>query len=122
MTLLPRDDAFYVSHTGGAIGASSVLLIMPKPVKTEGALPQGVVVAILCNMQVMISEHKTLNTTAHCTTGCGSEPVSCGHSQVLRRAGCRETSEGPEDLPVLGGDLPVLGAISTSAWRKIYQC
>ena len=61
---MSRDDAFYVSHTGGAIGASSVLLVMPKPVKTEGALPQGVVVAILCNMQVMDpdTEH---NCTLH---------------------------------------------------------
>jgi len=46
-----RDDFFYVSHTGGAIGASSVLLIAPKPVKQDSMLPQGVVVAILCNMQ-----------------------------------------------------------------------
>ena len=30
---LPRDDCFYVSHTGGAIGASSVLLIAPKPTR-----------------------------------------------------------------------------------------
>merc|ERR1719264_1609321 len=27
-----RDDFFYVTHTGGAIGASSVLLVAPKPV------------------------------------------------------------------------------------------
>merc|ERR1712013_914187 len=46
-----QDDFFYVSHTGGAIGASSVLLVVPKPVKQESMLPQGVVVAILCNMQ-----------------------------------------------------------------------
>jgi len=46
-----RDDSFYVSHTGGAVGASSVLLIAPGPVKKDVRLPQGVVVAILCNMQ-----------------------------------------------------------------------
>ena len=74
ITTFVRDDFFYVSHTGGAIGASSVLLIAPKPVKyvlfvaflelesscsfvcrQESMLPQGVVVAILCNMQVLTS-------------------------------------------------------------------
>ncbi|XP_076065583.1 serine beta-lactamase-like protein LACTB, mitochondrial [Oratosquilla oratoria] len=43
----------YVSHTGGAIGASSVLLILPSNDDlTENEVPpKGVVVAILCNMQ-----------------------------------------------------------------------
>jgi len=36
---------------GGAIGASSVLLVAPSPIKKEDRLPKGVVVAILCNMQ-----------------------------------------------------------------------
>ena len=66
MYLESRDDAFYVSHTGGAIGASSVLLVMPKPLKAEGALPHGVVVAILCNMQVLHTAHCTMHN-AHYT-------------------------------------------------------
>ena len=45
------DQQLYVTHTGGAIGASSVLLVAPQPPQEGGRLPQGVVVAILCNMQ-----------------------------------------------------------------------
>jgi len=45
------DHQHYVSHTGGAIGASSVLLVAPQPVQPGVRAPQGVVVAILCNMQ-----------------------------------------------------------------------
>jgi len=45
------DHQHYVSHTGGAIGASSVLLVAPQPVQAGVRAPQGVVVAILCNMQ-----------------------------------------------------------------------
>ena len=48
------DQTHYVSHTGGAIGASSVLLVAPSqpgPNFDNSKLPQGVVVAILCNMQ-----------------------------------------------------------------------
>lgn len=44
---------FYVSHTGGAIGASSVLLILPQkkvPDDSSGQV-RGVVVAIIVNMQ-----------------------------------------------------------------------
>ncbi|KPP62142.1 serine beta-lactamase-like protein LACTB, mitochondrial-like [Scleropages formosus] len=45
----------YVSHTGGAVGASSVLLVLPRdPLESwdeMGPLPQGVVVAIITNMQ-----------------------------------------------------------------------
>ena len=66
-----QDQRFYVSHTGGAIGASSVLLIMPtdtdhitgndkvldmrQPViiQTQGPHPRGIVVAIICNMQAV---------------------------------------------------------------------
>ena len=66
------DQRFYVSHTGGAIGASSVLLIMPTDtdhvtrnnnkvldleqpfmVQTQGPHPRGIVVTILCNMQAV---------------------------------------------------------------------
>ena len=50
---------FYVSHTGGAIGASSVLLILPKSGCLDDGvednkpekLPQGIAVAIMVNMQ-----------------------------------------------------------------------
>eukprot|EP00092_Neocalanus_flemingeri_P034475 GFUD01037486.1.p1 GENE.GFUD01037486.1~~GFUD01037486.1.p1 ORF type:complete len:623 (+),score=230.90 GFUD01037486.1:36-1904(+) len=45
------DQQHYVTHTGGAIGASSVLLVAPQPPQEGSRLPQGVVVAILCNMQ-----------------------------------------------------------------------
>ena len=67
-----QDQHFYVSHTGGAIGASSVLLIMPTDVdhitgsdnkvldirqpvviQTQGPQPRGIVVAIMCNMQAV---------------------------------------------------------------------
>ncbi|XP_072409203.1 serine beta-lactamase-like protein LACTB, mitochondrial isoform X1 [Chiloscyllium punctatum] len=51
----------YLSHTGGAVGVSSVLLLLPgdprgRPV---GSPPQGVVVSILCNLQSV-----NLNSTA----------------------------------------------------------
>jgi serine beta-lactamase-like protein LACTB len=50
---------FYAYHTGGAVGASSVLLVLPsskmdnKAETTGDSMlpPQGVVVAVLCNMQ-----------------------------------------------------------------------
>ncbi|XP_034032378.1 serine beta-lactamase-like protein LACTB, mitochondrial isoform X2 [Thalassophryne amazonica] len=47
---------YYVSHTGGAVGASSVLLVLPSEeiAHCQGQtplLPQGVVVAIITNMQ-----------------------------------------------------------------------
>ena len=45
------DQSHYVSHTGGAIGASSVLLVAPQQVQDSTKLPQGVVVAVLCNLQ-----------------------------------------------------------------------
>ena len=49
------DQSHYVSHTGGAIGASSVLLVAPAPSAAHpldsSKLPQGVVVAVLCNLQ-----------------------------------------------------------------------
>ncbi|KAM7414577.1 hypothetical protein PAMA_019409 [Pampus argenteus] len=59
-----RKRRHYVSHTGGAVGASSVLLVLPSE-ETEQhqgqtpLLPQGVVVTILTNMQSV-----GLNSTA----------------------------------------------------------
>ena len=46
-----RDQAAIFSHTGGAVGASSVLLIKPRDKPDTTNLPQGVVVAIICNME-----------------------------------------------------------------------
>uniref|UniRef100_A0A1A8FZB3 Lactamase, beta n=2 Tax=Nothobranchius korthausae TaxID=1143690 RepID=A0A1A8FZB3_9TELE len=59
-----RKRRHYVSHTGGAVGASSVLLVLPSEEldQRRGAtpvLPQGVVVSIITNMQSV-----GLNTTA----------------------------------------------------------
>lgn len=59
-----RKCRHYVSHTGGAVGASSVLLVLPAEKIEQGngkpeKLPQGVVVTILTNMQSV-----GLNTTA----------------------------------------------------------
>ena len=51
------DQSHYVTHTGGAIGASSVLLVAPAPASAQtqpldsAKLPQGVVVSVLCNLQ-----------------------------------------------------------------------
>ncbi len=44
-----RDQAMCAYHTGGAIGASSVLFIKPNK-DSKGRPPRGVVVAILCNL------------------------------------------------------------------------
>ncbi len=47
---------FYVSHTGAAIGGSSVLLILPrreKEMRSHKGAPQGVVVSILVNMSAV---------------------------------------------------------------------
>lgn len=49
-----KSRQFYVSHTGGAIGASSVLLVMPTDNlggNCEGRKASGVVVAMIVNMQ-----------------------------------------------------------------------
>ncbi|XP_030620912.1 serine beta-lactamase-like protein LACTB, mitochondrial isoform X2 [Chanos chanos] len=58
-----RSRRHYVSHTGGAVGASSVLLVLPSdgphPQCHTLCPPQGVVVAIITNMQSV-----GLNTTA----------------------------------------------------------
>uniref|UniRef100_A0A8C1D5Y5 Lactamase, beta n=1 Tax=Cyprinus carpio carpio TaxID=630221 RepID=A0A8C1D5Y5_CYPCA len=52
-----RSRRHYVSHTGGAVGASSVLLVLPR--ESGHTPPQGVVVTIITNMQSV-----GLNTTA----------------------------------------------------------
>ncbi|TNN00488.1 hypothetical protein fugu_011734 [Takifugu bimaculatus] len=59
-----RKRRHYVSHTGGAVGASSVLLVLPseemnQPQGQVPVPPQGVVVTILTNMQSV-----GLNSTA----------------------------------------------------------
>ncbi|KAM9375950.1 serine beta-lactamase-like protein LACTB, mitochondrial isoform 2-T2 [Pholidichthys leucotaenia] len=51
-----RKRRHYVSHTGGAVGASSVLLVLPSEEVSQchgqiSSLPQGVVVTIITNMQ-----------------------------------------------------------------------
>ncbi len=49
-----RRQHFTAFHTGGAVGASSILLIEPTPSNGDDEpnrpLPSGVVVAILCNL------------------------------------------------------------------------
>ncbi len=47
------DQRFYVSHTGGAVGASSVLLIMPaaKQQDPNRLRTPNIVIAIVCNLQ-----------------------------------------------------------------------
>ncbi|NXO29110.1 LACTB protein, partial [Cisticola juncidis] len=58
-----RRQRLYASHTGGAVGASSVLLILPEELQPGAAgpapPPRGVVVTIICNMQSV-----SLNSTA----------------------------------------------------------
>ncbi|XP_041853970.1 serine beta-lactamase-like protein LACTB, mitochondrial isoform X1 [Melanotaenia boesemani] len=59
-----RKRRHYVSHTGGAVGASSVLLVLPSEEinQSQGqthVLPQGVVVTIITNLQSV-----GLNSTA----------------------------------------------------------
>ncbi|XP_043084662.1 serine beta-lactamase-like protein LACTB, mitochondrial isoform X2 [Puntigrus tetrazona] len=44
-----RSRRHYVSHTGGAVGASSVLLVLPS--QSKHGPPRGVVVTIITNMQ-----------------------------------------------------------------------
>ncbi|XP_075894280.1 serine beta-lactamase-like protein LACTB, mitochondrial isoform X2 [Nelusetta ayraudi] len=53
-----RKRRHYVSHTGGAVGASSVLLVLPSDEIEQHkgrspVLPQGVVVTIITNMQAV---------------------------------------------------------------------
>ncbi|XP_030044133.1 serine beta-lactamase-like protein LACTB, mitochondrial isoform X1 [Microcaecilia unicolor] len=60
-----RLQQHYVSHSGAAVGASSVLLILPEDLESvdtsSGVVfpPRGVVVSIICNMQ-----STSLNSTA----------------------------------------------------------
>ncbi|NXN78536.1 LACTB protein, partial [Bombycilla garrulus] len=60
-----RQQRHYASHTGGAVGASSVLLILPEELEPAAlaagpsAPPRGVIVTIICNMQSV-----SLNSTA----------------------------------------------------------
>ncbi|XP_055973666.1 serine beta-lactamase-like protein LACTB, mitochondrial [Sorex fumeus] len=58
-----RKQRHYASHTGGAVGASSVLLVLPEELDTEAinnkVPPRGTVVSIICNMQSV-----GLNSTA----------------------------------------------------------
>ena len=48
-----RERRHYVGHTGGAVGASSALVILPRQSSSSPSSlpPQGVVVAIIVNMQ-----------------------------------------------------------------------
>lgn len=55
---------FYVTHTGGAIGASSVLLILPR-LENESSLNsdkpvRGIVVSIIANLQSVGLNHTAL--------------------------------------------------------------
>ncbi|KAK2505349.1 hypothetical protein MC885_007589 [Smutsia gigantea] len=58
-----RKQRHYASHTGGAVGASSVLLVLPEELDAEAinnkVPPRGIVVSIMCNMQSV-----GLNSTA----------------------------------------------------------
>ncbi|XP_003463634.4 serine beta-lactamase-like protein LACTB, mitochondrial [Cavia porcellus] len=58
-----RKQRHYASHTGGAVGASSVLLVLPEELDAEAinnkVPPRGVIVSIICNMQSV-----GLNSTA----------------------------------------------------------
>ncbi|XP_008014537.1 serine beta-lactamase-like protein LACTB, mitochondrial isoform X1 [Chlorocebus sabaeus] len=58
-----RKQRHYASHTGGAVGASSVLLVLPEELDTETinnkVPPRGIIVSIICNMQSV-----GLNSTA----------------------------------------------------------
>lgn len=47
-----KSRQFYVSHTGGAIGASSVLLVLPRNDDTPSDKPiRGIVVSMIANLQ-----------------------------------------------------------------------
>ncbi|XP_004628896.1 serine beta-lactamase-like protein LACTB, mitochondrial [Octodon degus] len=50
-----RKQRHYASHTGGAVGASSVLLVLPEELDAETIKnklpPRGIIVSIICNMQ-----------------------------------------------------------------------
>ena len=54
---------FAVGHTGGAVGASSVLLMVPSPL-ASAAIPSGVTVAIIVNLEGIGLHHLALNVAA----------------------------------------------------------
>jgi Beta-lactamase. len=54
---------FAVGHTGGAVGASSVLLMLPDP-HSSNTIPSGVAVAIITNLQGISLDHLALNVAA----------------------------------------------------------
>jgi hypothetical protein len=58
---LPWDRTNYFEHAGGAVGASSFLLIKPTDGKVVDGHPAGVCVAVLINLQ---SAHHGLGTLA----------------------------------------------------------
>lgn len=45
-----RNSRHHAYHTGAAVGASSILLVLPQK-EPSSAIPQGVVVALVTNMQ-----------------------------------------------------------------------
>ena len=46
-----KSRPFCVGHTGGAVGASSVLMIAPAAESNSDVIPQGIVVAVIFNLQ-----------------------------------------------------------------------
>ena len=69
------DVPFTVMHTGGAVGASSILHIQPTcylgnhmATAPDGAKPQGVVVAILFNLQSISAVDEVAKDIASCFT------------------------------------------------------
>ena len=48
-----RERRYYVSHTGGAVGATSAFLVMPRRSNSQknDRPPQGIVVAMITNLQ-----------------------------------------------------------------------
>ncbi|KFM79443.1 Serine beta-lactamase-like protein LACTB, mitochondrial, partial [Stegodyphus mimosarum] len=60
-----EENKYCVYHSGGAIGASSILLILPKECHNEfSGVPKGIVVSILTNLQ-SINLYKTALTIAN---------------------------------------------------------
>lgn len=74
-----RDQRMYVSHTGGAVGASSVLLILPRAETSgeglEKLIPRGVCVSIIVNKQ-SVGLSKTALTVA--------KLFDCVHQQSVK--------------------------------------
>jgi len=76
-----RNQRMYVSHTGGAVGASSVLLILPRRDTSseaiEKSLPRGVCVAVIVNKQ-SVGLSKTALTVAK-LFDCVQQPLKTEH-------------------------------------------